>query len=225
MKLPRILVPALVIVALGTSQANCDLSVGTLSDFQSGTVEGWGGGTVVILPNMGPGGTGDFALQLSNGGLGGFFAMSNNSFAGVVDSNVQGISVDIFRAASAGSAEMRLVLHESAFPQSLGARWTSTDAVDVPDDGQWHTHFFPIQEADLTLISGAGTYNDMVTNFGAMTLRYDPGPASAMGSPLAGTMLFDNIIATAIPEPTGMAIGLFMVGALALKRRRLTPNR
>lgn len=206
---------ALTIVALGFSDGHADLVPGVISNFQSGTVEGWAGGTVANIANAGPLGAGDNALQLSNGG-GGNFAMFNGTVGGVINPAVTSITADIFRPLGQADGEIRLVL----FNSSSGGRWTSTNATLISGDGLWNTYSFSILESDLTHVLDAGeTYGDLTNNLFRIMFRYDPGAPSAGGSPLAGTMLFDNITA-AIPEPTGSAIGVLLIGAVAIRRRR-----
>ena len=217
MTIQRLFLPALLIAAFLNSPGYGDLTVGTLSDFQTGTAEGWGGGTITILPNGGPLGAGDFALQLANGGGAGRFSMRNNSFSGVIDPGVTGITVDIFRASGlAADGEIRMVLHNGVGP--VNTRWTSTVSAIIPRDDNWATYFFSIQEVDLTRVFGAGSYNDLLSGFNTLQFRHDPGTPSSNGSPLDGTILFDNF--NAVPEPGGITAGLFLAVTLGLRRRR-----
>lgn len=201
-------------VSLLTSAARGDLVLGTISNFQDGTNQGWTGGTINVLADSGPSGLGDYALELSNGGFANNFAMFNAGVAGVIDPSVRAIRSDIFRPANEGSAEIRLVLFDNA-----GTRWTSTNAVTVVDDGAWRNFSFSILEADLTRVFGSGSYADLNANFNRIMFRYDPGPPNAGGSSLDGTMRFDNI--AAIPEPTTPVV-LFASLAIgfAIARRR-----
>lgn len=211
----------LLIFVFSVSHANADLVVGTISDFQDGTVQGWTQAfniNVTNVPDAGPLGTGDNALELANGGSGNF-AMYNETVGGVISPAVGSITVDILRPFGESDAEIRLVLFED--PGIGGDRWTSTNATLISGDGLWNTYSFSILESDLTRVAGGGTYADLVNNFNRIMFRYDPGPPSGGGLDLDGTMQFDNIIARpAVPEPASMAIGVFLIGALVMRRRR-----
>lgn len=198
-------------IAFGSGHAYADLALGVLSDFQDGTDQGWAGGTVVNVADAGPAGIGDHALQLSNGGTGGNFAMFNPQFSGVISAGVTSISCDILRPAGSGAAEVRLVLFDLA-----GDRWTSFVAANVIDDGSWNNYVFSIAEVDLSHVVGSGSYGGLVNSFSTLMFRYDPGSPSSGGSPLSGSMSFDNI--TAIPEPT--AGGLLQLGLILATRLR-----
>ncbi len=204
----------LILLTCSISTSRGDLVVGVISDFQDGTLQGWGGGTVSNVANSGPQGAGDNSLQLSNGGAGNRFAMRNNGVNGIISSDVSAIASDIFRPTGQGIGEIRLVLFDTD-----GTRWTSTTAANVVDDGLWNNYSFSIRESDLTVVQGAGSYASLTNNLARIMLRYDPGVPSPGGSSLAGTMNFDNI--TAVPEPTtGFVLALGMVALGAGRRRR-----
>ena len=75
---------SVVVLFSAVSVARGDLILGVISDFQDGTDQGWSGGAVVNLGNSGPLGVGDNPLQLSNGGVAGFFAMHNTGVNGMI---------------------------------------------------------------------------------------------------------------------------------------------
>lgn len=197
------------------SAARADLAPGVISNFQDGTVQGWAGGTVSNVANVGPLGIGDHSLRLANGGSGGNFAMYNQGVSGVIDPAVRVITSSIFRPVGTGSAEIRLMLLDDSF-----TRWTSTTAVNVVDDGVWHSYSFSILESDLTQLDGATTYSDLTANLNRIMFRYDPGPPNVGGIPLSGFMYFDNI-AAAVPEPSSTMLFLnAMVVAFVFRRQR-----
>lgn len=218
MKITASFLAALALLVLCTSLGHADLVVGTISDFQDGTVGGWAGGTVSNVADAGPLGAGDNALQLSNGGVAGNFAMFNLSVAGVIDPSVASITVDILRPTGEVTGDIRLVLFDSFG----GDRWTSTTASSVVGDGLWDTYTFSILESDLThVLDTGGTYAQLVNNLDRIMFRHDPGVPNGGGVPLAGTMLFDNIVArSAVPEPAGTAIAIFLLAGFAARRRR-----
>jgi hypothetical protein len=203
------------LTCLTMSSTRADLVNGVISDFQDGTLQGWGGGTVIVVPNSGPSGAGDFSLQLSNGGSANRFAMHNTGVFGVIASNVSHIAADIFRPSGEVTGEIRLVLFNND-----GARWTSTTAATIVGDGQWHRYVFSLQESDLTRVLGSSSYSSLTNNLERIMFRHDPGAPSSGGASLAGTMNFDNI--TAIPEPTTCGLLLTGLAATMLRRRKLS---
>lgn len=214
----RVVLVAVIAWCVGSS-SHADLTRGVISDFQDGTVQGWGGGTVSNQPNTGPLGAGDHSLQLSNGGFGGFFAMHNTGVNGSIDPAVSAVTADILRPLGVGAAEIRFVLFDTG-----GTKWTSTLAATIVDDGNWHRYTFSILEADLTRVDGLGSYANLTGNLERIMFRYDPGAPSPGGASLPGTMNFDNV--TAIPEPS-VGVGV-VLGSLALcisrraRRKRTT---
>jgi hypothetical protein len=198
----------------GISIARADLIVGPISNFQDGTVQGWAGGTVTLLADSGPSGLGDFAVQLSNGGVAGLFAMYNTGVNGAISPSVGTIASDILRPAGQGSAEMRLVMFDN-----VGTRWTTTSNADVVDDGLWHRYGFSIRESDLTRVLGSGSYANLTANLDRIMFRFDPGAPNAGGAALDGTMNFDNI--SAIPEPSSIAVPVSVLLLGLMFRRRV----
>lgn len=191
--------------------ANGDLVQGVISDFQDGTVQGWDGGTVTNIADSGPLGVGDHSLQLANGG-GGRFAMFNLGVNGTISPTVSAITSDILRPTGEGAADIRLVMFDTS-----GTRWTSTIATNISDNGLWGTYTFSILESDLTRVLGGGSYTDLLGNLERIMFRHDPGTPSPGGSPLNGTMNFDNI--SAVPEPSSILV-LVSVLAIGYSSRR-----
>jgi hypothetical protein len=205
---------SLILLVQFSTFALADLTPGVISNFQDGTVQGWDGGTVANVLNVGPLGNGDHSLRLSNGGSGGNFAMFNEGVSGVVSPSVNSITSNIFRSAGTGSAEIRLMLFDTNFN-----RWTSTVSANVIDNGTWHSFSFSILESDLTQVSGTGTYTELMSSLDRIMFRYDPGAPNAGGLPLSGFMYFDNI--TAVPEPSSMMLFVnALVLGCVLRRRR-----
>lgn len=199
----------LLVLLRGTS--NADLVNGLLYDFQDGTVQGWDGGTVTVVPDSGPLGPGDFSLELANGGVANRFAMFNLGVNGIILPEVKAITADIMRPSGLVTGQLRLVLFGND-----GTRWTSTIATEIVGDGLWNQYSFSILEADLTRVFGSGSYSSLTGDLNRIMFRHDPGSPSSGGSPLAGTMFFDNI--TAVPE-TSTGVFLLMGLATYLTRR------
>jgi hypothetical protein len=192
--------------------SQADLVNGVISDFQDGTIQGWSGGTVNVIPNSGPSGTGDFSLQLQNGGAGNF-AMFNQGVFGSISPTVTHITADILRPAGEVNGFIRLVLFNND-----GARWTSSTPATVIGNSQWNRYVFSIRETDLTRVLGNSSYASLTSNLSRIMFRHDPGTASAGGASLAGSMNFDNI--TAIPEPATGLLWITGFVSIAVQRRR-----
>ncbi len=212
MKFATTLLISFALFSFGLSSVHADVVLGTLFDFQDGTIQGWAGGTVMNVADSGPGGVGDHSLQLSNGGNGNF-AMFNSQIGGVIDMSVSAISADLFRPQGEVDASIRLVLFGTD-----GTRWTSSAATIVAGDGAWNRYSFSVLEADLTRVVGTGTYSSLISNLDQGMFRHDPGAPSAGGSSLAGTMNFDNI--AAIPEPSQLFLLVSGLLGLAGVRRK-----
>ena len=185
---------------LSVCPVQADVSPGLLSDFESGTLEDWdGGSTPTNIPTGGPAGVGDNYLQISGGNN---FATFNASLSGVLDPSITSIDVDLLRPAGESDLEMRLVL----FGPSTFDRWTSTNFQVVPGDGTWSTYSFSVLESDLTRVAGGSSYTDLTTNLDRIMFRYDPGPPDFGGTPSPpGSLGLDNITALPLPVIPGDA--------------------
>lgn len=186
-------------VALIVSTTNAQVGVGLLSDFESGTTDGWGGGSSPTnVADGGPLGSGDGFLQIGNGGQ---LATFNTGLSGVLDPVVTAIEVDLMRPAGESDLDIRLVL----FGPDSGMqadRWTSTVSGVVPGNGGWETYTFSVLEADLTRVRGQRTYSELVADLDRIMIRYDPGTPSSGGAGVSGTLGIDNVTAIgATPLP------------------------
>ena len=196
--------------------AAADLNLGSLGDFEDGTVQGWGalnpGKTNSSAQAGGPPGS-TFFLQLTPLPQ---LAAANSTFAGIIDVAVTDVTVDLMRPSGQTDLEMRLVLHGPGID-----RWTSNDSQTLPGDGVWRNYSFSILEADLTQVLGSGSYADLEANFGVLQVRHQAGPPSAGGtSSVAGTFAMDNVLA--VPEPhalAGVAVAGLALGVLGRRRR------
>ncbi len=178
--------------------ATADVSPGLLSDFESGTNEGWGGGALPThVPTGGPLGANDGFLQIGGGNN---LATFNTGLSGNLDSSIGAIEVDLRRPAGESDLEMRLVLFGPG-SGSFASQWTSTDFLVVPGDGAWNTYSFSVREADLTkVVGGPVAYSELLTDLDRIMFRYDPGEPNSRGLQAAGTLGLDNITAVA-PVP------------------------
>lgn len=199
---------------LAGNVAKSDLVPGVISDFQNATLQGWEGGTVTLMPDSGPLGSGDYALQLANGGNGDHFSMFNMTVQGSIVPSVSHISVDIMRPTGQVNGQIRLVLFDAA----NGSRWTSTTAATIVGDGQWNRYNFSVRQTDLTRVLGTGSYSSVTADLERIMFRHDPGTPSSGGVGLAGTMYFDNI--TAVPEPGSTVLLLIGLAVARLRRNK-----
>lgn len=167
-----------------------DISLGLFSDFEDNTLQGWeGGASPTNVTTGGPAGTNDNFLRIGNGGQLATFNMSS-VYSGVIAADVDMVLVDMMRPASdTGSLDMRLVL----FGPGTSNRWTSTTAHVVRNDGVWRTYAFSLREQDLTQVAGTGSYAALTVAVDRTMFRHDPGPPSATGTAVSGTLGLDNI--------------------------------
>ncbi len=200
-----------------SSQPAAALSLGLISDFEDGSLQGWDPlrGNTANRPGGPAGSTRFLEVSVSSSAR---LAAFNAGLGFTIDAGVTDILIDMQRPAGQSPLEMRMVL----FGPGTGNRWTSTFAQLVPGDGVWRTYSFSVLEADLTRVAGAGTYTDLTNNFNRLMFRWDAGGPSAGGTPGAsGTIGWDNI--TAVPEPgTGalLALGLGLAGLLRRRSSR-----
>ena len=172
------------------------IQAGLINDFQDG-VQAWDGLNPVQIPDGGPAGAGDGYLQITStggAGSGSKLAMFNQSSDWVGDLGSLGavsIDVDMFVDPSSESdLAMRLVLFG---PANTNNRWTSTDSISVPKDGQWHHLSFPIDAAALTRAAGNSTYDQMMAGIVRAMFRHDLGTPSSQGTEVVAVAGFDNI--------------------------------
>ena len=185
------------------------LSLGPISDFDDGTLQGW------VTPNDNTTNAGGY-LEVSRG-AGGHLAVFNETATvnGAIDPAVTAIEVDLLRPDGSSDLEIRLVLMG---PSTID-RWTSTASASVTGDGTWNRYRFSILEADLTQVQGTGSFADLTANLNRLMFRYDPGTPSAGGTfGPSGTFGMDNVIA--IPEATTGLLLLAGLGSLAVRRTR-----
>ena len=213
----ELLATALIAASALAQPARGAITLGTVSDFEDGTTQGWGGGAAPTnIADGGPGGLGDNFLQVGNGGN---WATHNTGpdFSGVIGAGVTSIEVDMMRPPD-GVPQVHQVVHMRLvlLGPGTGDRWTSSASTIIPEDGVWRTYRFSTLESDLIQVQGASSYAAMAGNVDRVMFRHDP-TGSAQGTPLRGLVGLDNI--RVIPEPASGLLGL-IAGALMLGRRR-----
>jgi hypothetical protein len=206
------------------------LVLGQMDDFQ-GSLDGWQSGLPVspnptppsIVPNVGPSGAGDTAMEItSSGGLGAGSALVAFNTAqwdgNYVAAGVTSITVD-FRNTGNTDLTMRL-----AFRGPDLTTWFVTNlGFDLLVGSAWQKVQFSLAETDLTRVAGTQTY---ATTFGNVSeMRILDNPALAFrGAPVAAALLVDNV--TGVPEPSASAAVLALSAVLTVTcLRRNTPSR
>jgi hypothetical protein len=173
------------------------VEVGHVDDFESGTA-GWQGAGPSVVNTGGPAGEGDAYLRIvANGGNGpGSRASTHNlGSAWIGDyaaAGITAIELDLMNmVTSPGPLSMRLALFG---PSSISNRWTSTEAVTIPNDGQWQHVVFPIDADSISRAAGNATYEDMLENIVRVMIRHDTGTPDATGTPVTATFGMDNVM-------------------------------
>ena len=216
---------------MSTSAAVATPVVGQVDDFEGGTTQGWfinavGMGTppAAVLPTNiatgGPGGLDDNYLRLTSlGGSGSGSRLAVNNAdprwtGNYLAAGVNAITMDVINLGQTELA-LRLALEDPTVGPPSNVAF-STDAVIVPVGSGWTPVTFLIGPGNLT--AGLGDINAALT--GATFLRLyhspDPGfPNPVFPIPAVAAQLgVDNITATAVPEPSTLALAGF--GALGL---------
>jgi hypothetical protein len=190
------------------------LNVGQIDTFENGTTLNWGGGSSPTnIPTDGPAGVGDHYLRITsnNSGLASFNGVQwagNYTVAGIT-----AVAMDL-RNQGATNLSMRVALFNSP-----GGDFTTTTAILLPADNQWHHLIFGLTAADLTYVGGGtGSLSDTLANVGRLLFRHQSGTplGSGQNTPITGTLNADNILA--VPEPTALA-GFAVLTVVASRRR------
>jgi hypothetical protein len=189
--------------------AGWSITAGQVDTFIDGTTQNWAGGaSPTNISTGGPAGAGDPYLRISTVG-GGLAARNDVQWAGdYLSAGVTAVSMEM-RNEGSTDLSMRVVLFNSP-----GGDFTSTSAVLLPADHEWHHLVFGLTAADLTHVGGgSGNLNDTLGNVVRLLFRHQAGPPSGASAPtpVTGILGVDNI--TAVPEPasallTGAALGL-----------------
>jgi hypothetical protein len=201
-----------VVLALGIAVATPAIAItlGQIDDFQSGTLQGWAGGSSPTnIATGGPAGAGDRFLQISasNGNLG-----TKNTAQWTGDYTAAGVARLNFQLDNLGSTP--LALRITLF--GPGGNFTSTNATVIPPGSGWVSVDFVLDNASLTQTQGFGTLADTMAAVDTLLIRHDPDPISPSGepNPVTGTLGIDNI--QALPEPAALLLQIAGVAALAL---------
>ena len=185
------------------------VEAGQVDDFEDGTVQGWRKGAVSArqptnIGTGGPAGTNDNYLQtVSLGGVGSDSkqVIFNNVqwtgdylAAGIIEITVQ------FRNTGSSTLHMRIALEGGATTLSW---FSSSQAFQVPADGNWHAASFSIVESDLTRISGAQSFAAALSNVTEMRILASQSGPDFRGDTISSTLGIDDIEARGEPDSDG----------------------
>jgi hypothetical protein len=218
-------VATLAAVGLGLCAAPAFAVVlGQIDDFQTGTMQGWTGGTSASnQPSGGPGGTGDRYMRLSSAGgnLGTYNTAQWSGDYGTA--GVTRIDIDLSNwGPDPVSLRLMVMTPGCAFGAGGCTAWTQTNATVLPAGSGWVKVEFSLAEADLTRVLGSSSYAESMASIERIHLKHDPGPPDPPGvaATVNAVLGVDNVVA--LPEPPGR-VGLAaatLVLTLAFPRGR-----
>jgi hypothetical protein len=224
----RLAVVAISAGALGAAAATAQGQVllGQIDQFTSDD-QGWSSGADIVhpappeqVPDAGPGGLGDGALQIEAVGGSGpgsrLVAINRSQWTGdFLEAGVTGIRLDL---RNVGATDLTVRLSFAGF---LGSTWFSTtESVFLPSASGWQTAEFSLTEADMTRVQGAASYAATFADISEMRILHNPAPDLRGAPGTIGLLLVDNI--TAVPEPGATAtvvMGLAGAAGVWLQRR------
>ena len=187
--------------------ADAQLVLGQIDDFQDLTTQNWSEGALSPNPPMnissgGPGGAGDAFLQLiSSGGAGSgsrMVAFNSNQWSGDY-TGLFGIA-GFLNNLGGTTLEMRV-----AFEAAGGTWFSSTNSIALSPGSGWTQVFFSFDEQDMTQIQGSLPYSQAISNVPQLRILSAASPAFR-GDLIAGTLGVDSLTAVAIPVPGAVAL-------------------
>ena len=203
----------LLVTLLAADQSGAAIIAGQTDNFQDGSIESWDGGTI-RTNEAGPTGENRY-LEIRSSNRMASYNTSGDWTGDYASAGIAAIEADMITA-HGSPLSMRIVLFG---PGSSDNRFTSTEAVTLPNDGEWHRLTFPVEGPDLTRVKGSTTYDAMFANVGKLMFRHQAGAPEAGGNPIgSATLGIDNI--RAVPEPT--SLGLVVLGSILLSSRKRT---
>ena len=192
------------LVACLLSVSSYAVTAGHVDDFEDGTTQGWQEGVGISTPNPnpptnvadgGPAGVGDNYLEnVSSGGTGaGSRQVIFNTGADWTGSfDAAGINLIQFDVRVDPSSQGPLFLR-LAFEGTNGARYVSTNAVEVPDDGNWHNVSLPFEDATMSLVAAGATFAQAAAGVTEFRLIHRPAGPAWTASSFVGVVGYDNI--------------------------------
>lgn len=191
------------------------VGAGEIDDFEDGTTENWShpnGSGVVNVADGGPGGAGDNYLEVTSTGTSGpgsrLVVVNNAQWTG--DYTLLGPAVEISMmlknfgpppgVGPTPALHIRIGV-ERPTPEVLGdgGQWVSTNAVVVPDDGQWHAASFLLDVSEMTQVAGTGTLSAVLAEVTQMRILSAVAGPTWVGDQIAGQLGVDAISITQVP--------------------------
>lgn len=209
------------------NDVRADVMLGIVNDFQSGTEEGWmhtvpNTFSPVNVPDAGPAGVGDNALQISSSGIGGAgtrYLAFNSALDWIGNYTAAGVTGIQFQVNNTGAADLNL-----RFALNGSGGWFVTAPMVVSSGSGWlGPQSFDLTASALLAVEGTdvnATLADVteVQIMSALDLPTLGVGGRPRGDSFAGEALFDNF--TAIPEPSTLAMLVSLAGMVALRSRR-----
>src|SRR5687768_2580398 len=192
---------------------------GQVSDFESGTTQGWGVGIPATNSTNvlgGPAGAQDNYLRVTatgGGGPGSRLITLNESAAwsgNFLNANLASVEMDL-RNLGTVPLTMRIALRTSS-----GNAVTSANGFTLPADNQWRHVVFPLTSAALT---PSGSYASVMSNVADFRILHSAA-ADHRGDTIASSFGMDNIRLVGVPEPSATVPFVLAGAALAGRRRR-----
>jgi len=192
------------------------LSVGQGSDFETGTLEGWGVGLSVtpsIIADNGPSAAGSNAIEISASGLNGAGSKlvtlnRQTPWTGAISSDVTAVTMDL-KHTSGSDLLIRFAIGDG------GTWYASNTPHSLLSGGDWEQAFFSL--SDLTKVSGSANLVDVINNVTEVRLLHSL-TANFKGDVIAASFAVDNI--SAVPVPAAVWLFASALGLLGIKRRK-----
>ncbi len=204
-----IAVYCMLIASVSVSRTALAVELGQIDNFEDGSTQGWRKGAQsnnrpTNISTGGPAGADDNYLEtISTGGSGSdsrqiIFNRSqwtgDYPAAGVTEIEMQ------FRNAGNSALHMRIALKGGG---GSGSWFSSTQAFNVPADGNWYAALFSISETDLTQVQGSLTYAEALANVTEMRILSRQSAPDFVGDAVASTLGIDNIQAVGVQDTDG----------------------
>jgi hypothetical protein len=191
------------------------VGAGEIDDFEDGTTEGWqqpASSLVVNQPDGGPGGVGDNYLEVTSTGTTGpgsrLVVVNEAQWTG--DYTLLGPAVEISMmlknfgpvpgVGPTSDLHIRLGVERSLGDLvGAGGQWVSTNAVVVPNDGQWHAASFVLDVSEMTQVNGPDSLPAVLAEVTQMRILSAEAAPSWTGDQIAGQLGVDAISITQVP--------------------------
>jgi len=203
------------------STIRADIVLGQIDTFEDNTTANWRtgrSGNPRVISSGGPRGEGDPFLQLTSRGAGGgpesrLVMFNTMQWSGnYLAAGVNAIEMDL-KDFGDTPLSMRVALKLGTGPTP---GFVTTTAFDLPPDGEWHHAVFLLDADHLTRLGSTTlTLDELLSNTGELRILSSEQP-SFFGDFIAAQVGVDNILAGAVPEPTGLTLSLVALGCVSL---------